>query len=134
LHIFIYNIQGLLADFLLNLVTFLSLFVFSYKTVFIFDFFYFTQQAILNNNFFIFNKKQTPLYSSSYFSTLDSLTQFKLSNEETSLTSNRYHKFDNPLFKYDYKSGDYFPKPVKDAFTYLFTTMLDLTGGLRSAP
>jgi hypothetical protein len=46
----------------------------------------------------------------------------------------RYQKFHNIIFKYDYKSGDYFPKLYKDLYTHLFSTLIDLTSGLRTSP
>jgi hypothetical protein len=57
----------------------------------------------------------------------------KYSNEETSETF-RYLKFYNPVFKYDFKSGDYFPKLYKEAYNYLFLSMAEAVGSLRSAP
>jgi len=53
-------------------------------------------------------------------------------NEESS-DNIRYRRFDNPIFKYDYKSGDYYPKLYKEVYPYLFTSTIDLTGGLRQA-
>jgi hypothetical protein len=73
-------------------------------------------------------------YSSLYFLNIHSKEQFKFGNEESQSVSTRYHKFDNPIFKYDYKSGDYFPKLYKEIYTYLFSSSLDITSGLRSAP
>ena len=83
---------------------------------------------LFSGNFTTFN------FDSLYFSPTDSKTQFLLSNEELGSSSARYHKFDNPIFKYDYKSGDYFPKLYKEVYTFLFSSMIDLTGGLRQAP
>jgi hypothetical protein len=57
----------------------------------------------------------------------------KYSNEETSETF-RYLKFYNPVFKYDFKSGDYFPKLYKESYSYLFLSMAEAVGSLRSAP
>jgi len=46
----------------------------------------------------------------------------------------RYYRFSDPIFKYDYKSGDYFPKLYKEIYQHLFTTILNLTGGLKTSP
>ena len=55
-----------------------------------------------------------------------------MGNQES--TSNyRYQKFLNPLFKYDYKSGDYYPKLYKEVYPFLFTSFIELTGGIRQA-
>lgn len=55
-------------------------------------------------------------------------------NNEEIFSNYRYHRFDNPIFKYDYKSGDYYPKLYKEAYSFLFSSSNDLTGGLRAAP
>jgi hypothetical protein len=91
-----------------DLFYFVNMFIFKNETKFIFNFFYdfnykISINAILKNvsnlNFF-----------SLYFSPIDAKIQFLLNNEELASSSMRSHKFDNPIFKYDYKSGDYFPK------------------------
>nr|ASY95744.1 Cox1 [Stylonychia lemnae] len=58
--------------------------------------------------------------------TIDSL-------EETSSEA-RNLRFNNPVFKYDYKSGDYFPKLYKEAYSFLLPSILSLTSGLRTSP
>ena len=62
---------------------------------------------------------------------MDSKDFFLLNNEELSSNS-RFLRFDNPIFKYDYKSGDYFPKLYKDVYSFLIPSILDLTSGLRT--
>jgi hypothetical protein len=77
---------------------------------------------------------RTSAYNSNFFNNTDLNFNLKYSNEETS-DSSRYLKFYNPVFKYDYKSGDYFPKSYKEVFYgYLFTTIGDLTSSVRTAP
>jgi len=50
------------------------------------------------------------------------------------LTSiSRYQQTQNPLFKYDYKSGDYFSTNNKELYPYLFTTLTNITNGLRTS-
>lgn len=90
---------------------------------------------IINNDYNyinLFNTTNNLNYFSNYFSTSDSLILNKYSNEEIS-NDYRYLKFSNPVFKYDYKSGDYFPKLYKEVYTSLFTTLNDLTGGLKTS-
>lgn len=119
-------------NFFFNLLSLLNNLIFNYQTIFLFNYFYefnFKNAKLITANIpFQLN------FFSLYFSTLDAKTQFLLNNEETSTNSSRYHKFDNPIFKYDYKSGDYFPKLYKEVYTFLFSTLIDLTGGLRQAP
>ena len=57
----------------------------------------------------------------------------KNKNEET-VGQRRGLRFDNPIFRYDYKSGDYFSKFNQETYTHLLSTLADITGGLRTAP
>jgi hypothetical protein len=72
-------------------------------------------------------------YLSNYFNNSDLTTATKYTNEETN-ESFRYLRFYNPVFKYDYKSGDYFPKLYKEVYTYLFTSANDVTNSVRTSP
>lgn len=40
----------------------------------------------------------------------------------------------NPLFRYDYKVGNYFSKGDASTMAFLFPTIGDLTGGIRKSP
>jgi heme/copper-type cytochrome/quinol oxidase subunit 1 len=138
---FLLNINFLLLNMfkplfknLINVCNSLTWIFFDFKTNFIFNFFYtnffLESKTYFLNNFFF--KNQTN-YSSNHFSNININESFKLSNEELSENS-RYLKFYNPIFKYDYKSGDYFPKLYKEVYSHLFSTILDLTSGLRTTP
>ena len=110
----------------------LSIILFSVSTNSLFTFFYnfYSYINFINfNNFKIFKNLN---YKSSYLSNSSTLFLNKYSNEETSETS-RYLKFYNPVFKYDFKSGDYFPKLYKEVYGYLFLTMSEAAGSLRTA-
>lgn len=72
-------------------------------------------------------------FNSSHFTNNNLNTRTLYGNEEI-FSNYRYQKFDNPVFKYDYKSGDYYPKLYKEMYSYLFSSAIDLTGGLRQAP
>jgi hypothetical protein len=61
--------------------------------------------------------------------------------EVTTVSSNhelmgdvRFQKAANPVFKYDFKVGNYLPDSVKTLNQHLFTTFNDVTGGIRKAP
>lgn len=43
----------------------------------------------------------------------------------------RFQKSSNPVFRYDFKVGNYLPDSVKTLNQHLFTTMNDVTGGIR---
>jgi heme/copper-type cytochrome/quinol oxidase subunit 1 len=72
-------------------------------------------------------------YNSSLFANETLNEKSSYANEELS-SDYRYLRFNNPIFKYDYKSGDYYPKLYKDVYPFLFTSVNDLTGGLRQSP
>lgn len=90
-------------------------------------------------SFFIYNRFTKFIYKKIFFRifqtenhvNVDSKDFFLLNNEELSSNS-RFLRFDNPIFKYDYKSGDYFPKLYKDVYSFLIPSILDLTSGLRT--
>ena len=108
--------------------------IFLFYTFFLFyETFFYNFYSYINfinfNNFKIFKNLN---YKSSYLSNSSTLFLNKYSNEETSETS-RYLKFYNPVFKYDFKSGDYFPKLYKEVYGYLFLTMSEAAGSLRTA-
>ena len=116
---------------------FLNIILLDSKTYFTFSIFYqlldknvrlnFKNYLYFNINNFWFN------YSSGYFLNADSVFRNSFDNFEFN-NSSRYKRFENPVFKYDYKSGDYFPKLNKDFYTYLFSTIINVTSGLRTAP
>jgi len=54
------------------------------------------------------------------------------SNQEIS-SNFRFQKFSNPVFRYDYKAGNYLTKDDIKAYPTLFTTIREITGGIRKA-
>jgi len=50
-----------------------------------------------------------------------------------SAASMRYLRTTNPIFRYDYKLGNYFTKEDMQTKPFLFTTINELTGGIRKA-
>jgi len=84
-------------------------------------------------NLFTTNSLNTKLnFKSDYYNNLDQNLSNKLLLEESS-ESSRFLKFDNPVFKYDYKSGNYFPPLYNDIFSHLFTTIADITSSTAKA-
>jgi len=51
-------------------------------------------------------------------------------NEETSLNF-RYQKFQNPLFKGDFKAGNYFNRLLLERFPHMISTFIEITKGVR---
>mgnify|MGYP000008462146 CR=1 FL=1 len=77
-----------------------------------------------------FNSKLS--FKSDYYSNIDQVSSSKIQMEEAS-ESSRFLKFDNPTFKYDYKSGNYFPPINNEIFSHLFTTIADITSSTAKA-
>ena len=126
------NLFYFFCDFLSQVTRVLSLILFSTKTNTIFANFY--NLFFSNNNYSystLYNSNHN--YSSDYFNNTSLSFINKYTNEETSNVS-RYLRFYNPVFKYDFKSGDYFPKIYKEMYTYLFMSRADALGSLRNAP
>lgn len=115
-----------------NFSSFFSNIFFSTQTNRLFSFFYnfnlFTNSNIVNKNEIINSN-----YTSNFFANISSSFYTKYFNEENHNNA-RYLRFYNPVFKYDYKSGDYFPKLYKQVYSYLFTSINDLTNSVRTAP
>jgi heme/copper-type cytochrome/quinol oxidase subunit 1 len=77
--------------------------------------------------------RPTFVYNSEYFANMTLLELLKHSKMEFS-SETRNQRFSNPVFKYDYKAGNYFPKLYKEIYTFLFSTFSDLTNALRPSP
>lgn len=115
-----------------NFSSFFSNIFFCTQTNSLFLFFYnfniFTNSNIVNKN-----EIKNTNYTSNFFANISSSFNTKYFNEENHNNA-RYLRFYNPVFKYDYKSGDYFPKLYKQVYSYLFTSINDLTNSVRTAP
>jgi hypothetical protein len=97
--------------------------------------------SVLNTNIFEYfinpivstfsnNKQHSTLnFKSEYFNNVSISSNTLLSGEESSNYS-RFMRFENPVFKYDYKSGNYFPPLYTEIFPQLMTTMADTPSGL----
>ena len=126
---FFYFIFSFFSIFFFNL----SYVFFSNQTSYLFSLFYNIYLNYYLSSFFESNSSSFLNYKSNHFSNTSVSFLNKYSNEETSETF-RYLKFYNPVFKYDFKSGDYFPKLYKESYSYLFLSMAEAVGSLRSAP
>lgn len=100
--------------------------MFSLQNYPIFNYYLFSYFQETYSFYYLFSNKFIN-FKSKYFNNNSFDSYIKYSNEETS-NNYRYWRFSNPMFKYDYKSGDYLPKFVKETYTHLFTTGTDLSG------
>jgi len=89
-------------------------------------------QTMFTSSFISTNSGNEVTLSSNLNNTLGLDDKVFFSNEE--LTSNfRQQRFQTPVFKYNYKVGNYFGKPEKTFYPHMFTTQSELTGGIRKA-
>jgi len=86
--------------------------------------------------FFTFQENQEYYISKySFFNEtkdLNFMLRFKNQFNESS-NQFRYVRTLNPVFRYDYKLGNYFTKDDTATLAFLFTTINDLTGGIRKS-
>lgn len=66
------------------------------------------------------------------FST-STITEKVLTSGEEVSSNFRYQKFSNPVFRYDYKAGNYFPKDDFTLHRHMFVSMSEITGGIRKS-
>lgn len=71
-------------------------------------------------------------YSSQLWSSNTLDNQILFNNVETSLNF-RYQRFLNPIFRFDYKSGNYVTKAQIELNPSWFNTIIEITGGIRKA-
>ena len=127
------NIFLIVFDFFLFVKTLSLLFqslIFNLNT---FNFFLFFYNYYLSTffNYFFYNKNLN-FYYSNYLNT-NSIDYTKyIFNEEFSSNYKKL-KNNNLVFKYDYKSGDYFPKLYKEIYTHLYSSIFNLTSGLKTS-
>ena len=133
----------LFRNFIFSFVTILKNifgYVFETKTFLVFSTAFeenFSYYSTIKNNLILHYSDTMLVHSLKYLAQnylhLDLSEYLKYQNHESSDTS-RHLRFTNPVFKYDYKSGDYFPKLYKEVYSFLIPSILDLTSGLRTSP
>lgn len=87
-----------------------------------------------NTNFNVVSKSNVTenSYLGTDFQVTSSTNQTLTSQTENSYFF-RYQRALNPVFKYDYKLGNYFTKEDSTMTPFMFTTVLDITGGIRKS-
>ena len=120
-------------NWIFNILSFFNFFIFGFNSNsffnYIYNLFFSTSLNKFNNSKNIYFSN----YTSKYFNNTDSSFITKYTNEEVS-DSSRFLRFYNPVFKYDYKSGDYFSKTQELLYSHLFTTISDITSSVRTSP
>jgi len=61
------------------------------------------------------------------------MEQKNLFNRQEVSSTFRYQKFSNPVFVYDYKSGNYLTTEDVKAYPSLFTSISEVTKGIRKS-
>jgi len=85
---------------------------------------------VKNNNVTVNTNEAS--YLGTQFQTLTSTDQVLNSQSENTYFF-RYQRALNPVFKYDYKLGNYFTKDDITMTPFMFTTAIDVTGGIRKS-
>jgi len=89
-------------------------------------------QTIFTSSFVATHPANEVTLSSNLNNTVGLDDKVFFSNEE--LTSNfRQQRFQTPVFKYNYKVGNYFGKSEKTLYSHMFTTQSELTGSVSKA-
>ena len=114
----------LIQNLFFNTVTF-NLFLFIYNFLNNNKSTYYIDTIDINNYNYNWN-----FFSSNYLNN-NSLNNIKYFFNEESSSNYKKLKSNNPVFKYDYKSGDYFPKLYKEVYAHLFSSIFNLTSGLK---
>lgn len=78
------------------------------------------------------NAQPTPDYTTLESTTLSFSDQAKSTLGEN-VSDSRYMRFMNPVFKYDFKVGNYMPDSAKKMNPHLFMTIKDVTTGIRKS-
>ena len=76
--------------------------------------------------------QSTPTYSTSDLNNTDVVSTSTHMLQED-LADSRFSRFMNPVFKYDFKVGNYIPDDVKKMNPHLFNTIKDVTTGIRKS-
>lgn len=66
------------------------------------------------------------------FST-STITEKVLTSGEEVSANFRYQKFSNPVFRYDFKAGNYFSQDDLARHRHMFVTASEITGGIRKS-
>lgn len=95
-----------------------------------------TSVSAANANYLTSTRPFAPRGALSYSTTLPFVTDhasltLKSFSELTSAL--RYARSSNPVFRYDYKLGNYFTKEDLVTKPFLFTTISEVTGGIRKS-
>jgi hypothetical protein len=105
----------------------------------------FDNAALLYNSYFTLGNSITaPTSSPSEEATQESVYSVSTSNlrsvdelSSTGLNENssdqRFMRFMNPVFKYDFKVGNYMPDDAKKLNPHMFMTIKDVTTGIRKS-
>jgi hypothetical protein len=90
----------------------------------------------LTNNLTSFNVTETHsegLLSTSSLVSNRSVSELLSTGLGENLNDQRFMRFMNPVFKYDFKVGNYLPDEAKKLNPHLFMTIKDLTTGIRKS-
>ena len=85
----------------------------------------FSVQGVASNPTTFSHRYITNAYS------IESLENQHFFNKQESFSNYRFQRLQNPIFRYDFKLGNYMPDENKKKSPFLYTTIHDLTTGVR---
>ena len=130
---------GLLLSFYSRLSEVLTSVITSVPSLFAYDsvsFLYNYYFNAITNNLTSFNVTETHsegLLSTSAPVSSRSVSELSSTGLGENLNDQRFMRFMNPVFKYDFKVGNYLPDDAKKLNPHLFMTIKDLTTGIRKS-
>jgi hypothetical protein len=107
--------------------------LFAYDSVsFLYNYYF---NAITNNltSFKVTETESEGLLSTSAPVSSRSVSELSSTGLGENLNDQRFMRFMNPVFKYDFKVGNYLPDDAKKLNPHLFMTIKDLTTGIRKS-
>ena len=95
---------------------------------------YFTSQSSMDNSASASSGEVTADSSYSVYSpSLQSVSEWSSTSMNENSSDQRFMRFMNPVFRYDFKVGNYMPDDVKKLNPHLFMTIKDVTTGIRKS-
>jgi hypothetical protein len=107
--------------------------LFAYDSVSFLYNYYFNTLVNSFNGFNVVETQSEELTSTSASVASRSVSELSSTGLGENLNDQRFMRFMNPVFKYDFKVGNYLPDDAKKLNPHLFMTIKDLTTGIRKS-
>jgi len=145
----IFNTQYFVYNFFTNVKTTCTYLIYNNQLAFNFYYQFLLSDLVLNNkittivnSIIVNNTKFTNLFNTNNSDILISKAEHKVSLNDgvyfnnsigESIENSKALRFNNPIFKYDYKLGNYLSKETINNFPHLMLSQTQVTGGIRKS-